>query len=265
MSDVSAIPTQDEVGLIERGVNFNRRTVVERTLRNSGIVDAYIDGNDSDQAQQRAILEAQRSLAGTNPAWTKTFERVEGATINGEGPANSTIELAVDIEPENGQPFVYEQQVETDTSGDFTATVPYSTTGYDEVDVDDGYTNVSARANSSYRISTPGIIEEDGQFVQYSTTADVSEQQVIGKDNSPVEVELERQVVFDEGDLPDNGPEETGANETDGGTETDGETADETEPDGQTETSDQNDSTESLDDRSGSGTAEIERIRIRQQ
>lgn len=210
MSDVSAIPGEAERDLARQGVNFNRLDVVQRDLFNSGLTQALAE-DDTEEAQQRALQEAQPLVTGSNPAWTKTFERVEGATIEGEGPSNQTVQLSVEIEPENDTPFLYEQHVETDENGEFTATVPYSTTGYDELGVEEGYTDVSAQANSSYTIQVPGIVQEDGEFVQYGTTADVTEQQVVGEDDTPVQVELERE-VFE----IDDGEEENGDAETNG-------------------------------------------------
>ena len=231
MSEASAIPSQEDAELIQRGVNFNRQSVVQRDLFNSGIATAYAE-NESGQPSQEALLQAQQAITGTNPAWTKTFERVEGATIEGQGPADQEIRIAVEIEPENGTPFVYEQYVETDDSGAFNATVPYSTTGYDELGVEEGYTDPSARANSSYSVQVvgntgiPGVIQEDGDFVQYSETVNVTESQVLGVDDSPVTVELDGQSVIDGGGNETDG---TGDDETsgeDGTDSTDGSGAD---------------------------------------
>jgi dolichyl-diphosphooligosaccharide--protein glycosyltransferase len=223
MTEASALPGQEESELVQRGVNFNRQSIVQRDLFNSGIAQAYAE-NGTDPGQE-ALLRAQRALTGTNPAWTKTFERVDGATIEGQGPANQEIRLAVEIEPENGNAFTYEQYVETDDSGAFTATVPYSTTGYDELGVEEGYTDPTARANSSYSVQVvgntglPGVIQEDGDLIQYSETVDVTERQVLGVDDSPVEVELDGESVLDQGGNETDG---TGDGETTSGDGTDG-------------------------------------------
>jgi len=132
----------------------------------------------------------RRVLFPNTAAWTKVFERVPGATIEGENaPTNTTITLSVPMQPENGPEFIYRQQVETTDNGQFTTTVPYSTTGYDEIGVEDGYTDVNVRANGSYQIQETGR-GPDGNFTIYSAQFNVTEAQVVGEDPSAVEVTL---------------------------------------------------------------------------
>ena len=124
-----------------------------------------------------------------SPAWVKTFERVEGATIEGEGPANEEIRADVPMHiPETNETFVYTQFAETDDDGTFEMTVPYSTTGYDEWGPDDGYTNVSVQAEDEYQLYTEPESLDDPYWYANAT---VSEAQVIGEDDEPTTVELE--------------------------------------------------------------------------
>ncbi|WP_336328297.1 oligosaccharyl transferase, archaeosortase A system-associated [Halovenus sp. HT40] len=210
MSETSAIPSQDSENaqeLANNGVSFARSAVTARDIRNSGIIGAYQqrfegrfgDGEQQQQiAQQLALQRAQQAVQGSNPAWVKTFERVPGATIEGEnGPENGTVTVSVPIKPANGNEFQYTQRVQTDENGEFSTTVPYSTTGYDDIGVDDGHTNVSARANGSYQIT--GFGGENGQ-TQFSDTVDVSEEAVVTADSQPITAELEREA-------PDSGNE----------------------------------------------------------
>ncbi|WP_436900237.1 oligosaccharyl transferase, archaeosortase A system-associated [Halovenus halobia] len=201
MSETSAVPrgdTSDAQELANKGVSFARTSVVQRDLRRSGIVGAYqsrFSGlfggqNNSRQLQALAQQQAQQALTGTNPKWLKTFERVPGQTIQGEnGPENGTLTLSVPIEPANGNEFQYTQRVQTDENGEFSTTVPYSTTGYDEIGVDNGHTNVSARANGTYQISASGA---DG--TQFSASGiEVTEEEVVTADTEPTTVELTQQ------------------------------------------------------------------------
>ncbi|MFT4946885.1 MAG: oligosaccharyl transferase (archaeosortase A-associated), partial [Natronomonas sp.] len=203
MSETSAVPRQgndDAQKLADNGVSFARSSVVQRDLLNSGIREAYIqrfqgqfgEGDQQEQlAQQLAAQRAQQAVQGTNPAWVKTFERVPGATIEGEnGPENGMVTVSVPINPANGNEFQYTQRVQTDDNGEFSTTVPYSTTGYDEIGVDDGHTNVSARANGSYQIT--GFGGEDGQ-TRLTGTVDVPEEAVVTEGSEPIPAELERQ------------------------------------------------------------------------
>ncbi|CAI49951.1 dolichyl-monophosphooligosaccharide--protein glycotransferase AglB [Natronomonas pharaonis DSM 2160] len=166
---------------------------------------------------------------GAGDQWVKTFERVDGATIEGTGPAESEIQAAVEIDDGTGEAFTYTQFAETDADGNFEMTVPYATTGYDEYGVEEGYTNTDVRANTTYQF----IEMEEGMIAE----ADVSEAQVIGEDDSPVAVEME---PFEESDLTDPAPdgdvtappeedaadEEMVAGSVDGDETADGETGD---------------------------------------
>jgi dolichyl-diphosphooligosaccharide--protein glycosyltransferase len=127
-------------------------------------------------------------MTQNNPAWTKLFERVPGATIEGTGPANTTIEASVEmVNHETGESFTYTQRTRTGPDGNFEMTVPYSTTGYDEYGPENGYTNVSVRATGPYEFTVPlgnAGIPLDG-------TAQVTEGQVIGENETASTVDLQ--------------------------------------------------------------------------
>jgi len=133
--------------------------------------------------------------------------------------------LQVELDPTNGETFNYSQQVTADEDGSFTATVPYASTGYDDVGLEDGHTNTSVRATGPYQIaSSPSF--DNGSITQYTGTVNVSESAVVGADESPVEVTLEEQSQeIDFGG--ENESDGTDGNTTDGSTD-DGETTDDT-------------------------------------
>ncbi|MFY4813449.1 oligosaccharyl transferase, archaeosortase A system-associated [Haloarcula sp. AONF1] len=123
-------------------------------------------------------------------AWTKIFERVPGATVEGTGPANATVQAAVQMHnPATNKTFFYRQRTQTDQNGNFEMTVPYSTTGYDDWGTDEGYTNVSVRAEAQYQFRAVGT--NNGERTGFIGTTDVTEGQVIGEDNDAATVELE--------------------------------------------------------------------------
>ena len=125
-----------------------------------------------------------------NSAWTKIFERVPGATVEGTGPANTTVRAAVEMRnPATNKTFVYRQRTQTDQNGNFEMTVPYSTTGYDDWGTDEGYTNVSVRAETQYQFTAVGT--NDGNRTGFTGTTEVTEGQVIGEDDAAATVELE--------------------------------------------------------------------------
>ncbi|PSP54265.1 oligosaccharyl transferase, archaeosortase A system-associated [Halobacteriales archaeon QH_7_68_42] len=166
--------------------------------------------------------QVNQQIHPTTPNWVKVFERVPGATIQGQGPENQTVQVAVRmLVPGSNTTFVYRQQTRTDQDGQFSVTVPYSTTGYDEFGPEEGYTDPEVRADTAYQVRTTGITtNESGYAYRFAGTANVSEAQVIGEDDSPTTVDLERQVLG--GPQPGN---ETAGNESDSGdTGGDGET-----------------------------------------
>jgi dolichyl-diphosphooligosaccharide--protein glycosyltransferase len=125
-----------------------------------------------------------------SPAWTKIFERVPGETIEGSGPANTTVQVSVQMRnTQTNETFVYRQRAQTDDAGNFEMTVPYSTTGYDEYGPEDGYTNVSVRATGPYQFQA--ITIQDGSITPVGATAHVSEGQVIGENDTATTVELQ--------------------------------------------------------------------------
>jgi dolichyl-diphosphooligosaccharide--protein glycosyltransferase len=183
---------------------------VQRTIRQTGLSQIVASGNEnlSQSAVQQRVLNF---LFQRTPAWTKVFERVPGATIEGTGPPNATIRLSVPMQPQNGGPFQYTQQVETGPDGEFSTTVPYSTTGYANWGPDQGYTNVSVRAAGPYQVRTGARFNESNYLVRSAATVNVSEAAVIGEDPGPITVELEREVLG-------SPQEESGESDGSGGT-----------------------------------------------
>ncbi|QLH82145.1 oligosaccharyl transferase, archaeosortase A system-associated [Halosimplex pelagicum] len=85
----------------------------------------------------------------------KTFERVPGATIQGEAPENTTVKASVELRiTTTGKTFTYTQYATANENGTFDLVVPYATTGYSQYTTEDGYTNTSIRAEGPYRITT---------------------------------------------------------------------------------------------------------------
>ncbi|WP_254280363.1 oligosaccharyl transferase, archaeosortase A system-associated [Haloarcula marina] len=189
------------VGSSERtayeSTNYNRGTLVEAQSIGVRFRPA---GNESCMANETSLpLEQQNfcmsdsaaDIMSTNtPAWTKIFERVPGASVEGTGPANSTVTASVRMRnAQTNETFVYRQQAQTDENGNFEMTLPYSTTGYDQWGTDEGYTNVSVRAETQYQFTATGT--QDGSLVPFAGTTDVSEGQVIGENETASTVEME--------------------------------------------------------------------------
>jgi len=240
MSDVNALG-RGEASIRaneEHNLNFFKQRFTRRTIFGSGLAREINRAINQDQSitQQQTLQEMQqnpqlqnrilgvgeRVLYPNTPAWTKVFERVPGATIEGtNGPPNSVVRLRVTIEPENGRSFDYRQRVETDEDGTFSTTVPYATEGYENWGPEDGYTNASIRANGSYLLQTGFSTNAENETVRYVGTANVTEAQVIGEDPSPVEVELSEQVLqIGSGNGGEGGEDgESGSGDSDSGSD----------------------------------------------
>ncbi|MFB6107495.1 MAG: oligosaccharyl transferase, archaeosortase A system-associated [Haloplanus sp.] len=132
------------------------------------------------------------------PSWVKTFEHVPGATVTGDGlPANTTVRATVPMRvPTTNETFTYRQKVTTNENGEFTMTLPYSTTGYDQYGPKNGYTNVSVRATGPYTIETP-IVKYNGSITQMRSNVSVSEGRVNGDVAGAKQVELEHHNPFE--------------------------------------------------------------------
>ncbi|SDJ51311.1 dolichyl-diphosphooligosaccharide--protein glycosyltransferase [Halovenus aranensis] len=228
MSNTTAIPqTRQDRQMASYGVNLAMRLSYRQNFRNTGFGQALIEQLDNgemsdEQLRQRAALRAINMMYPTTPAFTKTFERVPGATIQGTGPANEIVDVSVDLQPENGQRFTYRRQVATDSEGNFELTVPYATTGYDEYGVEEGYTDTAVKAVGEYQftVGTPERVD-NSTIVRQQATANVSEAKVIGEDTDPVTVEIEEQEL----DLGGQDGNESSDGTTNGGA-SDGETDD---------------------------------------
>jgi oligosaccharyl transferase (archaeosortase A-associated) len=130
-------------------------------------------------------------LFETPTNWVKTFERVPGATVEGQGPPNTTVEATVELRmpTTNNTTFNYTQQATTNAQGEFTMTLPYSTTGYEQWGTQRGATNVSVQATGPYTFQTP-VTGTGENASRSSATAEVPEGAVIGRTNETVSVSL---------------------------------------------------------------------------
>jgi dolichyl-diphosphooligosaccharide--protein glycosyltransferase len=160
-------------------------------LRTSGYV------NQLRSTLQVTGLRDPSLLYRTQPSWVKTFERVPGATIEGSNARpNATVTAVVGMRvPTTGETFQYRQQTRSDENGEFTMTLPYSTTGYDRYGPENGYTNVSVRATADHYVFRGGgsvqTVDGTPMVVQRGANVTVPEGKVNGDDAAPIEVELE--------------------------------------------------------------------------
>ncbi len=178
LSNASAARSQNFVAVRQRAV---QRTSLAPQL-----------GYPSNRTGQ---LRAMDWLFRTSPGWTKTFERVPGATIEGTGPPNETVTARLSLQPSTGMEFQYEQQTTTDETGAFRMTVPYASTGYDDWGLAEGYTNTSVRTpngTDAYTLVTAPQRVNDS-ISQYVGEVSVTEGQVLGENESVSRVTMTEQ------------------------------------------------------------------------
>ncbi|QZP37510.1 oligosaccharyl transferase, archaeosortase A system-associated [Halobaculum magnesiiphilum] len=158
---------------------------------------------------QRTVLQESQALGlrpsllqQTQPQWVKTFEKVPGATVEGDGAdPNETVTATVEMRvPDagtggNASTFTYEQQTTANEDGEFEFTVPYSTTGYDEYGPENGYTNVSVRATGAYTVTGEVESNESAYIVRNEGTFNVSEGLVNGDEDGTATVTLSEEVL----------------------------------------------------------------------
>ena len=186
------------------------------------------------QDQQATGLGADE-LRDTTPSWVKTFERVPSTSVEGSGAEpDEEVEATVEMEmPNSDETFEYTQFAEADADGEFTLTLPYSTTGYDEWGPDEGYTNTSVRATGPYEITTEPTTDDDLYTTERVGEVDVTEGQVIGEDDTTPTVELEERILdcpAGDSDCPIDSEDE--GNGTDGDDSNESETEDEADESG---------------------------------
>jgi len=138
-------------------------------------------------------------------AAVKTFERVEGATIEGEAEAGASVVTTLELQTNTDRSFRYTQRTSANDDGEFNLTVPYPTE--DTLGPEDGYTNSAVRANGTYtvRAFSNGSVETGSVAVEDAAVAN----------GGTVSMELRQ---------PDDGGRTDGGNESDAGNETGGET-----------------------------------------
>lgn len=155
----------------------------------------------------RLVHASPNNAAGSTSGFIKTFEKVPGATIEGQGPPNANVSVRVPMfirgHGARGL-FYYRQRVQTGPDGSFTTTVPYSTTGYENFGPENGHTNVSVRSAGPYQLEAT----QDGTL--YNASTEVAEAKVIGEDDQPVQVTLTE------------APNQSGGNQSGDGNQSDG-------------------------------------------
>ncbi|THE65425.1 oligosaccharyl transferase, archaeosortase A system-associated [Salinadaptatus halalkaliphilus] len=169
-------------------------------------------------------------------AAVKTYERVEGATLEGsidgdvDDIEDATVTAAVQLDAGEREPFIYTQDAELEDDGSFEMTVPYATD--DELGVEDGYTDSSVDAIEEYVVSA--VVPSDDGMATYEGETAVPETAVVEGETvdvtleeaeAPEEIEAE---ADDDADIVDDSDDLESELEDDDIEDEPGDTADET-------------------------------------
>ncbi len=77
----------------------------------------------------RLVHESETPVTTTGQKWVKIFENVPGAVVKGNAPAGTTVIATADILTNQNRIFEYRQSNVSDSDGQFTLVLPYSTEG----------------------------------------------------------------------------------------------------------------------------------------
>ncbi len=141
-------------------------------------------GSEIGQILDSATEDIDATEFDSNPSAVKIFEKVEGAEITGDGAdSNEDVSISVDMFDETtGLTFEYKQVTQADSNGEFSAIVPYSTTGYDNVEYPPAVT-----AQGSYVV--------EGKTSEMSQSVDIEEANVITSDSEPEQITLDDETI----------------------------------------------------------------------
>jgi oligosaccharyl transferase (archaeosortase A-associated) len=103
----------------------------------------------------RLVHESESAVTYDGQKFVKTFEHVPGAVINGKASPGANVTIAVPILTNRERVFIYLQSNLTDSQGEFTLVVPYSTQGPIE-----GGTNFDTMTVGPYQLSVEGTVHK---------------------------------------------------------------------------------------------------------
>jgi dolichyl-diphosphooligosaccharide--protein glycosyltransferase len=138
-------------------IGLKRYRLIHETPPSPNSMNAKI-GAGVDQEKQFKFIYNQlfkQNLPVGDSGYVKIFEYVKGAQITGTAPANTQVEVSLNIKTNIGRDIAYRQWVVSDSNGNFEITVPYST-----VEAENGQTKFDTKATGRYNIRAKDITKE---------------------------------------------------------------------------------------------------------
>ena len=135
--------------------NYSEMTAFVNQSRSEGDFAEIVAMNPATSAvpvealqHYRLVHESETPVTTSGQKFVKTFEHVPGAVIKGNAVAGTNVTIAVPVMTNKERAFIYQQSNVTDSKGEFTLVVPYSTTGPDAIG-----TNFDTKPLGSYRLT----------------------------------------------------------------------------------------------------------------
>jgi dolichyl-diphosphooligosaccharide--protein glycosyltransferase len=135
--------------------NYSEMTAFVNQSRSEGDLADIVAMNPASSAvpvealqHYRLVHESETPVTTSGQKFVKTFEHVPGAVIKGNAAAGTNVTIAVPVMTNKERAFIYQQSNVTDSNGEFTLVVPYSTTGPNA-----SGTNFDTKPLGSYRLT----------------------------------------------------------------------------------------------------------------
>jgi dolichyl-diphosphooligosaccharide--protein glycosyltransferase len=154
---------------------LHRYRLIHETPPSPNSMNAKIGAGVEQEKQYKFVYNQlfKQNIPQVDSGYVKIFEYVKGAQIDGTAPANTQVELSLNIKTNVGREILYQQKIISDNNGGFKLTVPYSTVG-----VENGQTKFDTKPTGKYSIAAKNVTKE----------FDVDEQDVLNGRIVPIDI-----------------------------------------------------------------------------
>lgn len=101
----------------------------------------------------RLVHESETPVTSSGQKWVKIFENVPGAVVKGSAPAGTPVMASIDVQTNQNRMFEYRQSNVSNSDGQFTLVLPYSTEGPIS-----GGTQFDTKAGGNYTLYVGNVV-----------------------------------------------------------------------------------------------------------
>ncbi|MFZ2535592.1 oligosaccharyl transferase, archaeosortase A system-associated [Methanothrix sp.] len=101
----------------------------------------------------RLVHESETPVTSSGQKWVKIFENVPGAVVKGSAPAGTPVMASIDVQTNQNRMFEYRQSNVSNSDGQFTLVLPYSTEGPIS-----GGTQFDTKAEGNYTVYVGNVV-----------------------------------------------------------------------------------------------------------